>query len=198
VTEAPVSEVIEALGTESSSAPTSEPAAAAMPEATAEVPTPVPDLAPAPVLDAPSVAHAPENVSPLTDATPMATLDAAAVPAWHVTPTPAAVVEPAPVPPAVPPLLSTEVIPTPDAARRLQETTQRVVVLRRGLRRWRAFAILMTLVVAAIAALFAAWKFAPERVPPQLQPFALLRQLGVTAPAAPPLRRPVPPSLYQE
>jgi hypothetical protein len=198
VTEAPVSEVIEALGTESSSAPTSEPAAAAMPEATAEVPTPVPDLAPAPALDAPSVAHAPENVSPLTDATPMATLDAAAVPAWHVTPTPAAVVEPAPVPPAVPPLLSTEVIPTPDAARRLQETTQRVVVLRRGLRRWRAFAILMTLVVAAIAALFAAWKFAPERVPPQLQPFALLRQLGVTAPAAPPLRRPVPPSLYQE
>jgi len=198
VTEAPVSEVIEALGTESSSAPTSEPAAAAMPEATAEVPTPVPDLAPAPVLDAPSVAHAPENVSPLTDATPIATLDAAAVPAWHVTPTPAAVVEPAPVPPAVPTVLSTEVTPTPDAARRLQETTQRVVVLRRGLRRWRAFAILMTLVVAAIAALLAAWKFAPERVPPQLQPFALLRQLGVTAPAAPPLRRPVPPSLYQE
>ncbi|MGZ5845314.1 MAG: hypothetical protein ACXWJL_09970 [Xanthobacteraceae bacterium] len=198
VTEAPVSEVIEAFGTESRSAPTSKPAAAAMPEATAEVPIPVPDLAPAPVLDAPSVAHAPENVSPMTDATPMATLDAAAVPAWHVTPTPAAVVEPASVPPAVPTELSTAVSLAPDAARRLQEATQRVVVLRRGLRRWRAFAILMTLVVAAIAALLAAWKFAPERVPPQLQPFALLRQLGVTAPAAPPLRRPVPPSLYQE
>ena len=198
VTEAPVSEVIEALGTESSSAPTSEPAAAAMPEATAEVPIPVPDLAPAPVLDAPSVAHAPENVSPMTDATPMATLDAAAVPAWHVTPTPAAVVEPAPVPPAVPPVLSTEVTPSPEAARRLQEATQRVVVLRRGLRGWRAFVILLTPVVATIAALLAAWKFAPERVPPQLQPFALLRQLGVTAPAAPSLRRPVPPSLYQE
>jgi anti-sigma-K factor RskA len=198
VPEAPVSEVIEALGTESSSAPTSEPAAAAMPEATAEVPIAVPDLATAPVLDAPSVAHAPENVSPMTDATPMATLDAAAVPAWHVTPTPAAVVEPASVPSAVPPVLSTAVIPTPDAARRLQEATQRVAVLRRGLRRWRAFAILMTLVVAAIAALLAAWKFAPERVPPQLQPFALLRHLGVTAPAAPPPRRPVPPSLYQE
>lgn len=198
VTEAPVSEVIEAFGTESSSAPTSEPAAAAMPEAPAEAPTPVPDLATAPVLDAPSVAHAPENVSPLTDATPMATLDAAAVPAWHVTPTPAAVVEPASVPPAVPPELSTDVIPAPDAARRLQEATQRVAVLRRGLRRWRAFAILMTLVVAAIAALLAAWKFAPERVPPSLQPFALLRHLGVTAPAAVPPRRPVPPSPYQE
>ena len=198
VSEAPVSEVIEAFGTESSSAPTSEPAAAAMPEATAEVPIAVPDLATAPVLDAPSVAHAPENVSPMTDATPMATLDAAAVPAWHVAPTPAAVVEPASVPSAVPPVLSTAVIPTPDAARRLQEATQRVAVLRRGLRRWRAFAILMTLVVAAIAALLAAWKFAPERVPPQLQPFALLRHLGVTAPAAPPPRRPVPPSLYQE
>jgi hypothetical protein len=169
-----------------------------MPEAPAEAPTPVLDLATAPVLDAPSVAHAPENVSPLTDATPMATLDAAAVPAWHVTPTPAAVVEPASVPPAVPPELSTVVIPAPDAARRLQEATQRVAVLRRGLRRWRAFAILMTLVVATIAALLAAWKFAPERVPPQLQPIALLRQQGVTAPSAPPLQMPLPPTRYQE
>ena len=196
VTEAPVSEVIETLGTEPTSAPASEPAAAAMPEATAETPIAVPDLAAG--SDAPSVAHAPENVSPMTDAPPTATLDAAAVPAWHVTPTPAAVVEPAPVPPAVPPVLSTAIIPTPDAARRLEEATQRVAVLRRRLRRWRAFAVLMTLVVAAIAALLAAWKFAPERVPPLLQPFALLRHVGVTTPAAIPPRRPVPPSLYQE
>ena len=41
-----------------------------------------------------------------------------AVPAWHATPTPAAVVEPASVPPAVPPALATAIIPTPEATRR--------------------------------------------------------------------------------
>jgi hypothetical protein len=76
---------------------------------------------------------------------------------------------------------------------------RRVGVLRQGLRRWRAFAILMTLVVLAVAALLAAWKFAPERVPPMLQPLELLRHVGVTPPAAAPPRRPVPPpSLHEE
>jgi hypothetical protein len=69
--------------------------------------------------------------------------------------------------------------------------------MHRRLRRWRAFAILMTLVVAAVAALLAAWKFAPERVPPVLQPFELLRYVGVT-PRAVPSRRPVPPPSHLE
>ena len=64
---------------------------------------------------------------------------------------------------------------------------------RRGLRRWRAFAILMTLVVLAVAALLAAWKFVPERVPPMLQPIEVLRQVGVELPSAGRARRPVPP-----
>jgi hypothetical protein len=55
----------------------------------------------------------------------------------------------------------------------------------------------MTLVVAAVAALLAAWKFAPERVPPVLQPFELLRYVGVT-PRAAPSRRPAPPPSHLE
>jgi hypothetical protein len=63
----------------------------------------------------------------------------------------------------------------------------------RRMRRWRAFAILMTLVVAAVAALLAAWMFAPDRVPPMLQPVELMRQIGVPLPSAVAPRRPAPP-----
>ncbi|HEY7662100.1 MAG TPA: hypothetical protein VH934_03135, partial [Xanthobacteraceae bacterium] len=68
------------------------------------------------------------------------------------------------------------------------------------LRRWRALAVLLLLVIAAVAALIAAWRFAPDRVPPPLQPVALLRHLGVAPPAPPVLpRRPAPPpGQYQE
>jgi hypothetical protein len=129
----------------------------------------------------------------MTDATPTATLDAAAVPAWPATPTPAAIVEPESTPPAVPPAVATAIVPTPEAPRRIDEATRQAAAARRGLRRWRAFAILMTLVVLAVAALLAAWKFAPERVPPMLQPIEVLRQVGVELPSAGRARRPVPP-----
>jgi anti-sigma-K factor RskA len=193
VTEAPVSEVIEAFGSEPSSVPTSEPSVEAMSEVAAEVPTPIPDVASAPDMDAAPAPAAFESAPPMTDATPTSTLDAAAVPAWHATPTPAAIVEPESVPAAVPPALSPATVPTPDATRRIDEATRQAAAARRGLRRWRAFAILMTLVVLAVAALLAAWKFAPERVPPMLQPIEVLRQVGVELPSAARSRRPVPP-----
>jgi anti-sigma-K factor RskA len=193
VTEAPVSEVIEAFGSEPSSVPTSEPSVEAMSEVAAEVPTPIPDVASAPDMDAAPAPAAFESAPPMTDATPTSTLDAAAVPAWHATPTPAAIVEPESAPAAVPPALSPAIVPTPDATRRIDEATRQAAAARRGLRRWRAFAILMTLVVLAVAALLAAWKFAPERVPPMLQPIEVLRQVGVELPSAARSRRPVPP-----
>jgi anti-sigma-K factor RskA len=67
--------------------------------------------------------------------------------------------------------------------------------LMRRLNGWRAFAVLMTLLVVAVAALVAAWRFAPDRVPPTLQPVALLRLVGVNVapPPAPAVRRPLPP-----
>jgi hypothetical protein len=192
-TEVPVSEPITPItqsAWEVMPAPASEP--------TAEVaPIPIPDAAPPPDLDAFPVPGLPES-APLPEVA--ATLDASPGPAWHAAASPAALVEPVPAPPVVPPALSAEVIPTPGMTRRLDEALRQVAVARRGMRRWRAFAILMTLVVAAVAGLLAAWKFAPERVPPQLQPFELLRHVGVTPPASTfQLRRPIlPPSRYEE
>jgi anti-sigma-K factor RskA len=193
VTEAPVSEVIEAFGSEPSSVPASEPSVEAMSGAATEAPTPMPDADSAPDVDAAPAPAALESAPPMTDATPTATPDAAAVPVWHATPTPAASVEPESAPPAVPPALAAAIAPTPEAPRRIDEATRQAAAARRGLRRWRAFAILMTLVVLAVAALLAAWKFAPERVPPMLQPIEVLRQVGVELPSAGRARRPVPP-----
>jgi hypothetical protein len=51
----------------------------------------------------------------------------------------------------------------------------------------------MTLVVVAMVALLAAWRFAPDRLPPMLQPLELMRQAGVPLPAIPAPRRPAPP-----
>jgi hypothetical protein len=92
-------------------------------------------------------------------------------------------------PPAVAPVVTAEEKWTPAV-----EPQQALMAARRGLRRWRAFALLMTLVVVAMVALLAAWRFAPERVPPMLRPLELMRQMGVTVPATAPLpRRPLPP-----
>ena len=45
----------------------------------------------------------------------------------------------------------------------------------------------------AMAALLAAWRFVPERVPPALQPVALMRLVGVTIAPPPPPPRPQAP-----
>jgi len=58
---------------------------------------------------------------------------------------------------------------------------------------WRAVAVLMMLVVLAMAGLPAAWRFAPEYVPPLLRPVRLMRLLGVKLPEPPPPRMPAPP-----
>jgi len=77
-----------------------------------------------------------------------------------------------------------------------------VQVMGRRLAGWRALALLMTLVVMSAAALVAAWRFVPERVPPYLQPLELLRRVGVSLPTpaiseAPARPRP-PVSRYDE
>jgi hypothetical protein len=91
--------------------------------------------------------------------------------------------------PASAPVVSVEEKWTPAA-----EPQPAVIAARRAMRRWRALALVLLLLVAALAALLAAWRFAPERVPPALRPLELLRQMGVPIPApqAPP-RRPLPP-----
>src|SRR5262249_24746698 len=113
------------------------------------------------------------------------------------TPTPASPPAPATAPA---PVLTPRVIPPPSVALQVAAPAapsvappgDRGLPSRRRLARWRAFAILMTLVVVAAGALIAAWRLAPERVPPVLQPAALMRLIGVTVAGSPP-RRPAPP-----
>ena len=70
--------------------------------------------------------------------------------------------------------------------------------------RWlaRTIATLTTLVLLAIVGLVAAWRFAPDRVPPALRPIELLRAIGIATPTTmvgPPPRQPAPPeSRYEE
>ena len=205
--EAPASEAVGAPTSETTEPPVSDPDAltwdtteAPVLETTADAaPISALESAPAADLDAAAMPGPAESVLSVPEATATAILDVTPAPAWHATPTSAAVAEPAAVPPVVPPAPPAAIIPTPEAMRRTDETARQVVAIHRRLRRWRAFAILMTLVVAAVAALLAAWKFAPERVPPVLQPFELLRYVGVTPRAGVPSRRPVlPPSHLEE
>jgi hypothetical protein len=63
---------------------------------------------------------------------------------------------------------------------------------RRGRSLSRALAVLMTLVVVMLAGLIAAWRFAPERVPPALHPVELMRAVGIAVGAGP-NRKPAPP-----
>lgn len=95
---------------------------------------------------------------------------------------------PGPVEP--PPLPQPEVAPKPPDLREDKRSDPRVDMVRsRG--RWRAFSLLLLLAVAALAGLVAAWRFAPERVPPAMRPAWLMTAIGVGATAA---RHPGPPA----
>jgi hypothetical protein len=116
--------------------------------------------------------------------------------------------EPSPAPKLVPPVLSPAQPPAPAApvltpggtrapsaerADARDQVADLVAKMGRRVGRWRAFAVLMTLLVLAVAALLAAWRFVPERVPPQLQPVELMRLVGVSVGAGPAPRPPAPP-----
>jgi hypothetical protein len=176
------SEAAAAAATEATPVPTSEgtpvPTSEGMPVSASEAtPTPASEATPAPASEATS--------APISDTTPAPTADA--------TPAPTAAVEPESSTPVVPPPAADAVEAPSEARTPAVEPATAVLVVHRRMRRWRAFAILMTLVVAAVAALLAAWRFLPDRVPPMLQPVELMRQMGVALPAAPAPRRPAPP-----
>ena len=61
-----------------------------------------------------------------------------------------------------------------------------------SVRRWRLAAVMMTIVAAALASLVAAWRYAPERLPPQLRAAHFLNMRIPESPPAP--VRPPPPS----
>ena len=59
-------------------------------------------------------------------------------------------------------------------------------------RSWRLLATLMTLVAIALAGLIAAWRYIPERLPPQLRAVQVLN-IRIPEPPPAPVRPPAPP-----
>jgi hypothetical protein len=147
-----------------------------------------------PVPTSEAVPQPPSEVTTASEAMPVLAAETASAPTAEAAPAPSpdvtrtSAVEAVPSAPVAPATAAAASEPARDQA--LESTT---AVVRRRLRRWQAYAIFMTLVVAAVAALLAAWRFAPDRVPPVLQPLEVLRQVGVTLPAGPAPRRPAPP-----
>jgi hypothetical protein len=199
---APIAEVAPA-----EPAPEPEPAPASSP----------PPLPPAPTVPAPSV---PEAASPATTSA-AANFDAVLAAITEPLPPPAPPPPPpAPAPPSaeaaprtlVAPAVSPAVVPPPPSAPApvltpgvtrappVEGAADEAAVVRGRLTRWRVFAALMTLVVLSAAALVAAWRFVPDRLPPMLQPVALMRLIGVNiGTASLPARPPAPPeSQYDE
>lgn len=218
--EAAISQAATTLTSEANSARATEPAPAPMPEgnqmpASEATPAPASEVTPAPASEATpapalEVTAAPvseaTSAAPTSEATPAPASEATAAPASEATSLPIPEVAAAPRPDATPaqtpvvePVLPAPVVPPAAAAleapseARIPVIAPATAAVHRRMRRWRAFAILMTLVVAAVAALLAAWMFAPERVPPMLQPVELMRQIGVPLPSAAAPRRPAPP-----
>ena len=61
--------------------------------------------------------------------------------------------------------------------------------------RWRAFGVLMVLLVGGLAGLLAAWKFMPDQLPAGLRPAQLMMSIGIeAAPQAAPAQKPQPPA----
>jgi hypothetical protein len=201
--EAAISQAATTLTSEANSATATEPAPAPMSEgnqmpASEATPVPASEATPAPASEA--------TLAPASEAMPAPASEVTAAPASEATSLPISEVAAAPRPdampaqtPAVEPVSPAPVVPPAAAALEARSEARTPVIapataaVHRRMRRWRAFAILMTLVVAAVAALLAAWMFAPDRVPPMLQPVELMRQIGVPLPSAAAPRRPAPP-----
>ena len=207
--EAAISQAATTLSAEASSAATQEAAPQSPSEVTTvseAMPVPTSEAAPQspsevttvsetmPVPTSAAVAQPPSEATTASEAMPVPAAETASAPTAEAAPAPSpdvtrtSAVEAVPSPPVAPATAAA----APELVRdqTLESTT---AVVRRRLKRWQAYAIFMTLVVAAVAALLAAWRFAPDRVPPVLQPLEVMRQVGVTLPAGPAPRRPAPP-----
>ena len=170
--EAAISQAATTLG-EASSAATREPA----PQPPSEVTT-----------ASEAIRVPPSEPTTVSEAMSVPASETASAPTAEVDVTGTSAVETVPSPPVASVTAAAASEPVQDQA--MESTTAAV---HRRLRRWQAYAIFMTLVVAAVAALLAAWRFAPDRVPPVLQPLEVMRQVGVTLPVGPAPRRPAPP-----
>jgi anti-sigma-K factor RskA len=183
----PASEATPVPASEATPVPASEATPAPASEAT---PAPASEATPAPALEVTAAPASEATPAPASEATSLPISEVAAAPRPDATPAQTPAVEPVSPAPVVPPAAAA--LEAPSEAR-IPVIAPATAAVHRRMRRWRAFAILMTLVVAAVAALLAAWMFAPDRVPPMLQPVELMRQIGVPLPSAAAPRRPAPP-----
>ena len=183
----PASEATPVPASEATPAPASEVTPAPASEAT---PAPASEATAVPVLEVTAALALEVTAAPVSEATSAPTSEAASAPRPDAMPAQTPAVEPVSPAPVVPPAAAAFEAPS---EARIPVIAPATAAVHRRMRRWRAFAILMTLVVAAVAALLAAWMFAPDRVPPMLQPVELMRQIGVSLPSGAAPRRPAPP-----
>jgi hypothetical protein len=76
-------------------------------------------------------------------------------------------------------------------------TPKEAEALRPALRRWRAVAVLLFMVALALGVLMAVWRYAPERLPPELSVHSVLN-MPLPPPPAPPKPKPPPESVFDE
>jgi anti-sigma-K factor RskA len=164
------------------------------------------ELEPKPQLPEPSSEpESAENASANRDASPVSP-DGTKSQSWQDAPDQSQVAEPVaatatpavdaiaePAAAAVAPLPASSAAPMAPLASMAEGDQKKLRVMQRRLVRWRRVAVLMTLAVAAVATLLGLWKYAPERVPPQLRPLALMRMVGVPIETSSTLREPAPP-----
>jgi hypothetical protein len=141
-----------------------------------------------PVESAASALEAP--AVPAADAAEKALPDATAAPGPEVQPGPAAAADPASAameaPDAAVAARGAAVAAPRYTSVALAEARDESAILRRRLGGWRAFAVLMMLLIVALAALLALWRFTPDHVPAALRPLEVLRRMGIEVPPSPP------------
>ena len=108
-----------------------------------------------------------------------------------------AISEPPPLTPGFPRLVERQADVIPERRRRQREVIIDVV---RSRGRWRAVSMAMMALLAALVGLLAAWRFAPDQLPPGLRPAELMMSIGIEATpnAAPALKQASPESSFDE
>jgi len=160
-----------------------------------------PTTAPEPAAGA--AAPGEEHVPASSEVTEPSPADVIALPSLEAPPSEPAAPKPAPEAPdleapakpsaGTPAPLPSFIAPKPRPAAATVEIEQKVRSLRRHLVGWRVFAGIMVLALLTLAGLVAVWRYAPERVPPELRPVALMRLAGISVDTGAPLRKPLPP-----
>jgi hypothetical protein len=160
-------------------------------------------LPPSPTLHVPAAGASlpPTPTLPLTPITPSTSpagagvaAPASSLTATSLTPTPPTLTASTPASkPAVAAVPTPGVARAPEVETKVERQKDPARVIQGRLTRWRAFALLMTLLVLAVAALLASWRLVPERVPPVLRPAEVMRLMGVTIAGSASPRRPAPP-----